>query len=139
MAKLVHHNTPFTGTINTAPPLLVVGAVTVAPDKMSALTLEIALEADVDRSLATLFPAFPYISGAFTIPGVLTYKSITAIPLAKKTTKGKTAVVLEGTLKFAFTVITPAAIPPPVGSPDPNKSYEATVTLSPTQPKFTSV
>jgi hypothetical protein len=104
---------------------------------MSALSTEVALESDVNDSLTTLFPAFPYISGAFVVgPGTLKYSAIDSIELATKTTKGGTAVVLEGELKFTLDVLLPAQDPTP--KPDTNTSYIATVTLSPTHSKFTS-
>lgn len=137
MAKVVNNGTAFSGTVNTVPTLPIGGSITVTPNKMSASSNEVALEADVDSTLSTLFPAFSYISKNYVTPGVLTYSSIDEIPLATKTTKGGTAIVLEGTLKFTMNVTTPA-VDPSNGSPDPTTSYQATVTLSPTQTVFTS-
>ena len=71
-------------------------------------------------------PGCPYISGAFSVPGVGTLKIMSLAPNQKalKTKSGKKPVLLKGANFIAqFQVATPAQMPPPASTPDPAPLY----------------
>ena len=67
-----------------------------------------------------------YMAAPYVIPGVGTLKidALAAEQKAEKTQSGGKAVLLKGkSFKALFEVQTPAQMPPPASTPDPNPSY----------------
>jgi len=73
-----------------------------------------------------MVPGCPYISGAFSVPGVGMLKIMALAPTqqAMRTKSMGKPVLLKGQqFEAIFEVMTPAQMPPPVSTPDPMPKY----------------
>ena len=80
----------------------------------------------IEAFLGKTVKNLPYINGAFVLGGMVSFNSITDIPLATKTFKKDKEVVLKGDIKCSLTVVQAKN---DKGIPDSGPPTELTVSL----------
>ncbi len=95
-----------------------IAPMTVTTDKLGVDGNEVALEADIDSTLATLYTTPMATAGLQdTSTGTVAYNSITGITVSSKLTKGGTGVVLKVAVDFDMLVVAPGFIVTAGGAP----------------------
>ena len=134
---IVNHGTLSLGMLKTAPPLPITNPEQSKTAKMKVSGQKVSLQKDVDSTLKKFYAAWPYMNGAFLIPGMVKYQKINGIKLCKKLKVAGKPVVQQGEVKIQFKVSVPATNPLN-GVTDPKPMYDGSLNLIPTHGKFKS-